>query len=66
MVPPGVIGYLERVYGLASEPQSREIFGWLDGKRTIKEDTSQGKDISLKKTQIRHLISLATDEELSR
>jgi hypothetical protein len=33
------------VYGLASEPQSREIFEWLDGKRLIEEDTSQGEDI---------------------
>lgn len=32
-------------YGLASEDQGREIFRWLDGKRFIKDDTSQGEDI---------------------
>ena len=32
-------------YGLATPEQSRSIFEWLDGKRTIEGDTSTGADI---------------------
>ncbi len=37
---------LEAVYyGLANEEQARSIFAWLDGKRNVDGDTSQGADI---------------------
>ncbi len=32
-------------YGLASEDQAKAIFSWLDGRRAIDQDTSQGTDI---------------------
>ncbi len=32
-------------YGLASEDRARQILNWLNGKRTVAGDTSQGKDI---------------------
>jgi hypothetical protein len=32
-------------YGLASESQARDIMDWIDGKRLIPDDTSQGRDI---------------------
>ena len=32
-------------YGLASDAQARAIFDWLDGRRTVAEDTSVGPDI---------------------
>lgn len=32
-------------YGMASESQARDIMEWIDGKRLIPEDTSQGRDI---------------------
>lgn len=33
------------VYGLASPEQAQEIYAWMDGRRTVEGDTSQGKDI---------------------
>lgn len=32
-------------YGLATDEQARSIYDWLDGRRTIAGDTSQGTDI---------------------
>ncbi|MFN9604543.1 MAG: hypothetical protein ACK6A7_14025 [Planctomycetota bacterium] len=32
-------------YGLASEEQAKTILEWIDGKRIVAEDTSQGRDI---------------------
>lgn len=40
-----VVNFYAMYYGLASEEQCREIYGWLDGERTVSGDTSTGSDI---------------------
>ena len=40
-----VINFYAVKYGLASDEQAAKIYEWLDGKRTIAGDTSQGEDI---------------------
>lgn len=40
-----VVNFYATAYGLADEAKAQLIYDWLDGKRIINGDTSQGKDI---------------------